>query len=53
MTPEDRVVIESWSTAMDGSVRISMILTEDGRSAMIRDFCEELNIIAPFVVIGE
>lgn len=38
MTPDDRTVIEKWGRKLDGSIRIGMGLTEDGRSVMIREF---------------
>lgn len=53
MTPDDRAVIESWGRKLDGSIRIGMGLTQDRRSVMVREFCEELKIFAPLVVIGQ
>ena len=47
MTPEEENKIEQWGRKLNDEFRLDLILTENKRSELFRDFCDNLTRIVP------
>ena len=50
MTPDEKKLILDRQRAFFTEIPITCVLSDDGRSGMFRNFCEELSLLAPNVV---
>lgn len=54
MIPEkEKQQIANWSRTLKDDIRITLILTEDERSQIFKDFCDDLTHIAPKIKIKQ
>lgn len=47
MTPEEEKKIEQWGRKLNDEIRLDLILTQNKRSELFRDFCDSLARIVP------